>query len=220
MTAFAEGLSDYRYFKNRGYPYKSVLKIIGDRYRLSKLQRNCLFRGVIETDACVKTRQKTVRPEDLDAETLGIDWFNVIITVESYLKGYPVFLSDDGIVRDSSGVHGSYTTSDITVRAIDEIIKSLNELRISKFEAFIDSPISHSGDIAGDLRTSALKDSRKPFDIHVVRSADYPLKTYEGIVASSDTIVIEHSNSVLDLARYVLAKRFNYDPPELEGLSI
>lgn len=220
MPAFSEGLSDYRYFKNKGYPYKSVLKIIGDRYRLSKLQRNCLFRGVPGTDACAATRLKIVRPEDLHGEALGIDWFNVIITVESYLKGYPVFLSDDGIVRDSSGVHGSYSTSRTTVRAIDEIIESLNELRISGFEAFIDSPISHSGDIADNLRISASKDSQKPFDIYVVKSADYPLKAYEGIVASSDTIVIEHASGVLDLARYVLESGFGYVPPELEDLSI
>jgi hypothetical protein len=88
MSNFLSGLSDYRYFKNRGYPYKSVLKIIGDRYRLSIHERNCLFRGVVNADTCSNTKKKLVLPEAIPPKPIGIDWFNVVITMESYFKGY------------------------------------------------------------------------------------------------------------------------------------
>jgi hypothetical protein len=218
MTDFLSALSDYRYFKNRGYPHKSVLKIIGDRYRLSTHERNCLFRGVVDTDTCSNTKKKLVLPESIPPEPIGLDWFNVVITMESYLKGYTLFVSDDGIVRDSSGVHGSYKISQISIRAMQEIISAINSLPVVKVDAFIDSPISHSGEIATMLREYTETKAMKQFDIFVVKSADYQLKNYKGIIASSDTVIIEHSNYVFDLPKYILNTRFGYSPPNLDSL--
>jgi hypothetical protein len=214
-----DALSDYRYLKNRGYPHKAALAIIGDRYRLSKDQRNCLFRGVVDAEACHNTRNKILFADSLASKVLGIDWFNVLITIESYLKGFPIFLSDDGIVRDSAGVHSSYKVTEITRHAIQEIFSSLDLLKLNRIEIFIDAPISHSGEIAQMIRDKSTKDLRTKTQIEVVPSADFPLKNFHGIVASSDTIIIEHADHVFDLASHVIYRSFNCLPPDLETLA-
>jgi hypothetical protein len=103
MSNIKIAVENYRYLKNREFPDKASLKLVGDRYRLSRLERNCLFRGVVSVSESERRKTKLVRADELKGQALGIDWYNVVITVESYLKGMPVFLSDDGILRDATG---------------------------------------------------------------------------------------------------------------------
>ena len=49
---FAEACATYRILRERGYPEKATLKLVGDRHRLSRIQRNCMFRGVIVGGNC------------------------------------------------------------------------------------------------------------------------------------------------------------------------
>ena len=154
------------------------------------------------------------------AKSLGIDWYNVLITVDSYLRGYPLFVSDDGIVRDSSGVHGSFHVKKTTRRAIEEIITTIEKLNPKKIGIYLDSPISHSGDMAHLLREKCAHTFSISYTIEVVPSADYFLKTFQGIIASSDSIICNHAEKVFDLARFVLSTRYDFDPPQLRELEI
>jgi hypothetical protein len=131
--------------------------------------------------------------------------------VESYLKGFPVFVSDDGLVRDSSGVHGSYRAGRITERGITEILSVLLALKPARIEVFLDSPISHSGDMAEQLRKRLSSTTSMPHRVSVFPSADFPLKTFSGIVATSDSSIVdrEQVKQVFDLARYVIEKSFH-----------
>jgi hypothetical protein len=54
----------------------------------------------------------------------------------------------------------------------------------------------------------------------VVHSADYPLKSYTGIVATSDSSIIDRKQvkQVFDLAAFVLASRFHAQIPTVDGL--
>jgi hypothetical protein len=220
MSDFKNALSDFRFLKNRGYPHKAALKITGDHYRLTKLERNCLFRGVVEQHSCELTAKKLIRSKENVSLSLGIDWFNVVITIESYLKGNPVFLSDDGLTRDSSDVHGSYRITPVSERAIDEIVLALENIKPPQVDIFIDSPVSHSKDIAHLLRLRLDSNRSFSFSIEVVQSADFPLKSYPGIVASSDTIIINHTEKVFDLVGFVLKKAYDFEPPTLDMLKL
>ena len=85
--SFQDAIRDYRYLKNRGYPDKAALKLVGDHHRLGAQERNCLFRAVFAGRDCRRRRRKLVDPPAVDGQRLGVDWYNVLITVESYLKG-------------------------------------------------------------------------------------------------------------------------------------
>ena len=218
MSAFQEAIEDYRYLLNKDYPQKALLKLIGDRYRLSRVERNCLFRGVSKSTG---SREKKITGiSNVAHYPLGIDWYNVLITVDSYLRGYPLFISDDGLLRDSSGVHGSFHKKESTQRAIRAIITCIGKLNPMKTGIYLDSPVSHSGDMANLLREACANTLSNPFTIEVVPSADYFLKTYKGIIASSDSIICDHADKIFDLARYVLSTTYNYHPPGLMELKI
>ena len=146
--SFKLAIEDFRYLKNRHYPDKAALKLVSDHHRLSATQRNCLFRAVFSACDSERRQAKLIAAEGVEGQLLGVDWYNALITVESYLKGFPVFISDDGLVRDSSGVHGSYKAGKITERGIKEILLVMAALEPARIEIFLDSPISHSGEMA------------------------------------------------------------------------
>jgi hypothetical protein len=202
--SFPEALRDYRYLKNRGFPEKAALKLVADRWRLPALERNCLFRAVFAEDHCRRRRAKLVAPQAVGGQALGVDWYNVLITVESYLKGYPVFLADDGLLRDSSGVHGSYRPGKVTETAMRKILETVSRLAPARLELFLDAPISFSGAMAEELRRRA--PAAFPCEVTVSPSADYPLKSFPGVVATSDSSIIDREaiGRVVDLARIVL----------------
>jgi hypothetical protein len=209
--SFKLAIEDFRYLKNRNYPDKAALKLVSDHHRLNAIQRNCLFRGVFSASDSRQRKAKLAEAEDVEAQLLGVDWYNVLITVESYLKGYPVFISDDGLVRDSSGVHGSYKAGKITERGITEILSVIAALKPQRVEVFLDSPISHSGDLAEQLRTRLSRTVSMPHRVSLFPSADYPLKSFSGIVATSDSSIIDRQQvkQVFDLARFVIESSFH-----------
>ncbi len=218
--SFQSAIQDYRYLKNRGYPDKAALKLVSDRFRLSGMQRNCLFRAVFAETACRHRKEKLIEASDMKGRSLGIDWYNVLITVESYLKGFPVFISDDGLVRDSSAIHGSYRPGKVTERAIENILPAIGTLKPVRIELFLDSPISFSGDMAERLRTRISETLEISHDVNLSPSADYPLKTFAGVVATSDSSIIDRDSValVLDLPRYVLERSFEAAIPVIEAL--
>jgi hypothetical protein len=219
--SFKLAIEDFRYLKNRNYPDKAALKLVSDHHRLNAVERNCLFRAIFSASDSQRRKAKLATTEDVKGQLLGVDWYNVLITVESYLKGYPVFISDDGLVRDSSGVHGSYKAGKITERGIAEILSVIAALKPARLEIFLDSPISHSGDMAEQLRERLSPATSMPHQVSVFPSADYPLKSFNGIVATSDSSIIDRHQvkQVFDLARFVIESSFHARIRTVEMLS-
>ncbi len=218
--SFRKAIEDYRYLKNREYSDKAALKLVGDRWRLATLERNCLFRAVFAEADCRLRRAKLVSPAAAAGRPLGVDWYNVLITVESYLKGFPVFLADDGLLRDSSGVHGSYRAGKVTDAAVKAILSGLERLGLKSLELCLDSPISHSGAMAEELRERIAGRLAIPFTVSLSPSADYPLKSFAGVVATSDSSIIDREGvrEVLDLARFALESSYEAELPGVEQM--
>ena len=217
MYEFKEACVTYKLLRSKGYPEKATLKLVGDRHRLSKTQRACMFRGVIPEETAERRRRKLVPPDAVRGQAIAVDWYNVLITVESYLRGDRVFLSDDGVVRDASATHGSYRTGAVTERAMSEVVNELQRMAPSGIEAYLDLPIAFSGLMAEDLRARLEKVSPAA-RVSLAHSADFPLKASGGIVASSDSAVIEGCAAAVDLARAVLQERFGFIPPLVHDL--
>ncbi len=218
---FKNAVTDYRLLKNRLYPDKAALKLVGDRYRLSSVARNCLLRGIVAETPALARRLKIIGGRDIAENDLGIDWFNVLITLESYLKGGVLFLADDGLLRDSAAVHGSYRPGPPTERAIALICDWLARLSPRRVDIFFDSPISHSKKMRDDLEQRLLAGNPAfTFSLALAASADYALKGYPGIVASSDSVVIDACRAVLDLPRHILEQAFSYRPLSLDELDV
>lgn len=220
MCDFNDACSTYRLLREKGYPEKATLKLVGDRHRLSRTQRNCIFRGVIPAEIALPRRNKLVPASRVAGGAVALDWYNVLITVESYLRGETLFLSDDGVVRDASATHGSYRTSDLTLRAMEEIMAMIERLAPSRVEAYLDQPIPFSARMAEDLRGRLAARPALHAEITVVlaQSADFPLKASGGVVASSDSAVLDGCSRAIDLAHLVLTERFGFTPPAVADL--
>jgi hypothetical protein len=181
------------------------------------MQRNCLFRGVIVDDIAARRKGKLVELSAVLGQEVSLDWYNVLITVESYLKGDILFVSDDGIVRDASAVHGSYRTGPLTERAMEEVLAEISHARPSRVTAYLDQPIAFSGLMADGLRSRM---AGMPFvtEVALAPSADFHLKGTLAVVATSDSAVLDSCARAVDLARAVLEHRFGFNPPAIHDL--
>jgi hypothetical protein len=211
---FSEAYADYKYLREKSYPEKAALKLVCDRHRLSRVERNAIFRGAVTAAIAGARKQKIVPPEKAAGGSLGIDWYNVLITVESYLKGMPLFISDDGVLRDCAATHGGYRRSALTERAMREILAALAALSPARIDAYLDAPIAHSGLMAEELRLR-LREIPCRSEATLARSADFLLKGHAGIICSSDSVVMDSAANIIDLARWVLFSAFGVTPPRL-----
>lgn len=212
---FEQAVEDYRLLRNRGYPETASLQLVGNRHRLNAVQRQTLFRGVVPEPVGAPRRLKLQQARALAGQPLGIDWFNVLITVESYLKGLAVFVADDGVVRDAAAVHASYRPGPVSARAEEEVLQAVAALAPARVDLYLDSPISFSGAIAGGMREEWARRLPLPCSVQVVPSADYSLKSYPGIVATSDSAIMDRAARLFDLPRHVLESRFAAALPPL-----
>ena len=197
---------DFRYLLNRRYPRKAALELVGNRYGLTYDERHLLHRGVFSSKDSQARRKKRIPIKEIRNKDLAIDGHNVIITIEAGLSGRPLVLADDGFVRDISGLSGSFVKSEVTEKAIQLILKVLKKWKPHKIIFLFDAPISMSGRLAEEIRDRLKRDNLLG-DAMAVKVPEKILIGFPGIVATSDTDIIDRSKKVLDLAGYVITKR-------------
>ncbi|RZN56285.1 MAG: DUF434 domain-containing protein [Candidatus Methanomethylicota archaeon] len=209
-----EAINDLRYLLNRGYNKNSAIKFIGDRYLLNKKQRLLLYRAIFSETTANIHKSKLVNPSEIKDNVLLIDGFNVILTISSAIEGKPIYLCDDGIIRDISGIYGVISKRNID-RPLEIVIAELSELKPKEVIFFFEKSVSKSGEIANRVR-NLLKENKLYGDARLVPSSDFYLSSLKGIVATSDSIVIERSEKIFDLAGYIINK-LGIRPISLDG---
>lgn len=201
-----EPAQDFRYLLNRRYPRKAALELVGNRYGLTFDERHLLHRGIF-SNSDSKSRKKRIVPiTGIRNKDLAIDGHNVLITIEAALSGRPLVLADDGFIRDISGLSGSFKKTKRTEEAIQFIINVLKKWKPRQTFFLLDAPISMSGRLAEEIR-NRLKRENLSGDAMAVKVPEKILIGFPGIIATSDTAIIDRSKKVLDLAGYVITKR-------------
>jgi hypothetical protein len=191
---------------NRGYPRKAALDLVGNRYALTIGQRHLLHRGVFSKVDAEFRRKKLLRLRDLRGHDLAIDGYNVLITVRAGLCGRPLILADDGFTRDISGLSGNFRKTARTEKALKLILDDLKRSKPRRVLFLFDAPISKSRELAEEVRTQLMKESL-PGDALAVNVPEKILIGAPGIVATSDTAIIDQSQRVVDLAGHILRTR-------------
>jgi len=157
-------------------------------------------------------RKKKITIQEVRNEDLAIDGHNVLITAEAGLSGRPLILGDDGFIRDISGLSGSFKKTETTEKVIQLIIHVLKEIKPRQTLFLFDAPISMSGKLAQEVK-SLLKRKNLPGDAIAVKVPEKILIGFPGVIATSDTAIIDRSKKILDLAGYILREK-----TELESL--
>ncbi|MGO8987530.1 MAG: DUF434 domain-containing protein [bacterium] len=200
-----EPAQDFRYLLNRGYPRKVTLELVGNRYGLTFDERHLLHRGVF-SGSDSKSRMKKIIPiTGIRDKDLAIDGHNVLITIEAALSGRALVLADDGFIRDISGLSGSFTKSKVTETAIQLVLNVIKKWKPRKTLFLFDAPISMSGKLAEEIG-DRLKLANLPGDALAIKVPEKILIGFPGIIATSDTAIIDQSEKVLDLAGYILRR--------------
>jgi hypothetical protein len=135
----------------------------------------------------------------ISGKKVAVDGYNVILTVETMLKNKKLILCDDGFMRDISAVHGKHKPTENTEKALGIFINFLKGFNPEEVVFFYDSQVSLSGETAS-LTRRMLKESRLNGDAKAVKKANTGALKYGEIVSSSDTVIIEKSEKIVDLA--------------------
>lgn len=204
-----KGAEDFRYLLGRAYPRKNSLELVGNRYNLRKTERELLHRGVFAEEEALRRREKAVSPEDIHDVHLAVDGHNVLITVEAGLSDSPLVVADDGFVRDISGVSSAYRMGAVTIRAIDLIMDILQSAHPKTTLFLFDAPISKSGRLAAYV-AERLTMMGLDGEARAVKVPEKTLIGYEGVVATSDSAIIDRVERVIDLAGEVIRERISH----------
>ena len=197
---------EFRYLLNRGYSRKASLELVGNHYQLTADHRHLLHRGVFADLEARSRRGKKISAKDLFQKDLAIDGHNVLITIEAGLSGRPLILGDDGFIRDISGLSGRFKMTETTDKAIRLIIHALKYMKPRQTLFLFDAPISRSGKLAQEVRKQLRKENL-PGDALAVKVPEKVLIGFQGVIATSDTAIIDQSKKLLDLAGHILGKK-------------
>lgn len=200
-----KAIKDLNYLMANGYNLNSSLEIVGNRYKLQKRQRKALALNVCPNKVKL---QRLAKSKDLalcQGESIYIDGFNFLITMESILSGAYIFMGAEKCLRDLSGVHGSYKLLMETEDALNltgQIIKSYD---IKQTIWVLDKPVSNSGRLKKFVENIA---DKKKWD-WIVKLEYNPdeilIKSGQNII-SHDSLVLDHCKSWINLPLTILRK--------------
>lgn len=205
LPAMRTAASELSWLLTRGYKPTSSLKLVGDRHALTERQRAAVSRCACADAAASLRRARALSPEQLRGETLWIDGFNVLTTLEVALSGGVVLLARDGALRDIAGVHGSYRRVSETARALELCSSELCALGVSACRWLFDQPVSNSGRIAARLREHA-RASALAWEVELVPNPDPLLAASDAVVASADGAVLDAAARSFNLARVIVER--------------
>ncbi len=205
MTSLLKAASDLRYLLDKNYDRKGAVTFVGNHYQLTKADREILKRGVHPDSVAKARRNKLLKPELLNNRPLAVDGHNVVITVESALLGRTLIASDDGLIRDTAGIHGSYRQQKITRKALELILNFLKAITPEFVLFLFDAPLSQSGELALTV-TKNLSLYGLQGMARAVPVPEKELYDFQGPVASSDSVIIDRVKEPFDLAGQIIRK--------------
>jgi hypothetical protein len=193
IDVLREARLDLKFLLERGYRRQSALRLVGDKYQLGRAERSLLFRSVIPESEAEVIRSKIIAPEKLAEERVLVDGFNALNTVEAMLRGEPLILCDDGVLRDIMETHSKYSPSHLTEDALKMILEFLKGARAAEVEVLYESQISKSGEIAG-LTRHLLSEIG-------LRGGSRTEKTVDSILAKSSEVIATSDSAILLICR-------------------
>jgi hypothetical protein len=207
--SFKNALIDFYYLINKNYPKKEVLKLVGDQFRLTGVQRTILFRGITSNEKVIKRKAKLSPLENLKGKELYVDGYNILFTIMNYLLGKSIFIANDGLLRDSGGTYGKIENEMIFYQAVNLLMDFLPGIHSREIAIYLDQPISNSNVHINQLE-EIIRQKKIKGKIRLLPSVDQFLKQLEdGVIATSDSQIIDQTpSSILDLARHTLESTY------------
>ena len=207
--------TEYLWLLSKGYPQNSSLKMVGDKFKLARNMRQVLYRGISAKKPAKERRNRigTVTKGDV----VLIDTYNVLFTVNNYLLGSPVFISNDGLLRDAGEMRGRIVNKPVFSQSVCLLLETLLDWPGATYVQYLDEPIPFSGRLAMELSKDMMQmgitgeafTHHSPDQVLISESRD--------AICTSDTGIIDRSDcKVIDLPFAILQKFYHPDFPSLE----
>jgi hypothetical protein len=205
---------EYLWFLSNGYPQKASLKLVGDKFMLSGEMRQVLYRGIAAEDSARARRGKIGTVSEGDH--ILVDTYNVLFTVSNYLLGKPLFLCNDGMLRDAGEMRGRIVNKAQFSRSVTLMLELLQGWQGITIIQYLDEPVSFSGRLAAELSKDMVEMGIKG-EAFAVQSPDRRLVDEKSdAICTSDSAIIDHyDGKIIDLPHMLLRKYFDPDFPLL-----
>lgn len=198
-----DAVADLSWLYGRGYTQRAGLKLVGDRYSLRQRQRLAVMRSACSDEAMVRRQRKRLNAEALAGRSVAIDGYNVLITIEAAMAGGVLLLGRDGCLRDLASMHGTFRTVTETRPALKLVGEHLAALGAQPCMWYLDRPVSNSGRLR-DLMLEVAADRGWEWRVELVNSPDKILRGINDIVATADSVILDHCQRWYNLARGVV----------------
>jgi len=205
LKRIERAVSDLRYLLDRGYPRDSAVNFVSNHYRFPLNQRHLLARCVFSKREVAEHRRKAVGASAVRGKRLGVDGYNVLITLESIMIGKRVVRCDDGYIRDLRAIFGKYRATPATNKALSVLIQTLTKAGPKTVTVFFDKQVSRSGELAAEVGRQ-LKRAGLKGDASAVGGVDIKLRAFD-VVASSDRAIIRRAKAVWDIPAELLKRK-------------
>ncbi|MFA4641076.1 DUF434 domain-containing protein [Pyrococcus kukulkanii] len=193
MGRLYEAYIDLKFLLNRGYRKSSALEFVTNHYRLPAEGRYFLARCVFPDSWIIGVYGKLVRTAG-DA-ILGVDGFNVLITLESLLDGIAI-RCEDSLIRDIK-YQKKYKVNERTWEVLRLMVRSIKLVGPREVAVFYGKSVPKSGQVKKATQ-ELLEELSISGRVELVKSPDFELKKFE-YVATADTGIIEKVSYVVDL---------------------
>lgn len=223
--AVRSAAADYRWLLDRGYPDKPAIKLVGDRYRLSREERGMLFRGVFSGADSARRAERLIDPRASRGKALTVDGYNVLFTVWNYLAGRPVVAATDCFVRDIGGTRSRLPNDHRFMRIAGTLCRAIRQNGVEDITVLLDEQLPWSRDhtsilaaiwneTESDPTVGAGVSTNERFRVFTESGVDGRVaRTDTGLIATSDTGIIDRCPaSVFDLGGYIVCELFRVEP--------
>ena len=205
LPKLREAVADLCWLLTRGYNITSSIKLVGDRHGLRERQRLAVSRSSCSDQDKQRRNDHCVPIDQLRNQTVIVDGFNLIITIEAALSKGPLLIGIDGCIRDLSSVHGSYRSVEETERTIDIIGNALEQLGPSSVLWLLDRPVSNSGRLAARIMELSLQRGWA-WQVETVFNPDSTIISSNAVAITSDSSILNKVRGWADLKSYLLTR--------------
>jgi hypothetical protein len=209
-----QAAGEYLWLLSKEYPQKTALKMVGDKFMLPRDMRQILYRGVVP-EQLAKSRLAKIGSVE-KGDIVLIDTYNVLFTVNNYLLGRPLFISNDGMLRDAGEMRGRIINKPQFSRSVTLMLETMQNWPAASYIHYLDEPVAYSGRLSIELCKDMVQMGING-DAYTVRSPDQKLiQEQSDAICTSDGAIIDHyQGKVIDLPRFLLQNVFQSSFPQV-----
>jgi hypothetical protein len=206
ISDLRSALADFSLLLTKGYAEKSALKLVGDKFSLTERQRLAVMRSACSDQQLSSRSENCVEEKNLVGQSVAVDGYNVLITVEAAMSGGVIFAGRDGCYRDLASIHGTYRKVTETIPAVRMIGEFLQEFGTGRALWLLDSPVSNSGRLKTLIAELAGQNNWN-WEIELLLSPDAELIKSDLVVASSDSVILDGCRRWVNLATEIIRQK-------------